>query len=265
MGFFDKITEQVSDITSIIRRVSAIEGAISSIENWRHQQADPNISSNIKNITTATSNIETMYQNIKSVASRVEALPEQFETHLRDVVAPEITSNMRTTLTTYVDDMIDDLKDKITTWVIGFVGDPSIPLINQTEGTILSFLHTAQSKAELAITSAKSIFDRLQIAATQLKSDADAVGGASGELLNSMAVEMEAIKQQFVSFGAKVYESAELIGKNLGYAGKELEEAYVQIKLPLDMVNIYAKRCRDDNIVFLPYNIFMTLYWGFLK
>jgi len=300
MGFFDKITEQVTDVTSIVRKVAALETAINSIETWRHQQADPSILENITNIGIILDDIQTMYQNIVNVADRVEAIPAEFEKHLREVVAPDIISNITSNITRYVDeevdkakiaiekwiaevtvpdvikqvkdkitiyvdDMLIDIKDKLKQWVSSFVGDPDIPLCDNPKDTIMGILCSAQEKANVAITAAKSILAKFTAAASQLKTDTANIGVASSELLNVMELELREIKDQFISFGNNVYASAQLIGKNMEYAANELKEATTEIKTPLSMVKLYADRARNDGLIYLPYNIFMTIAWGFLK
>lgn len=147
--------------------------------------------------------------------------------------------------------------------------------VNEALTKAVSASSVAQQAAEMAnssvvgakeaLTKATSIYEKFQLAAAQLAIDTKAIGTASNELIDSMGTEISAMRNAFIKFGADIGDSAKVVVGNMKYLKDEFVEAKDQIQYPLQFVKTYAKRCKDDALIYLPYNIFMMSYWGFLK
>ncbi len=164
-----------------------------------------------------------------------------------------------------IDTAITTVKKEIGNWVYSFVGNPNIPLCDNDEKTIMGILCNIQGAVEKGFLDAKAIFEKFQSASAQLSVDTKLLGDSSVKMLDSMTTEITVIKKQFMSFGTNIYNASLIVGEKMKYLANELSEGYVQIKKPLEVVKEYGLRCKDDNIVFLPYNVYMAIYWGFMK
>jgi len=162
---------------------------------------------------------------------------------------PVAIENAKTTLKSYTDSTINSLKT--------YTDDIS----NQ----IKVIATDALDKAEVAVGYAQTLVNKIAAAGTQLATDVDDLRVASNELMTVLSNEFINIRSQFVSFGNALYSSAIQIVNSAEFVKNEFIEAVGQIQTPLKHVFTYAERARKHAIWFLPYNIFMTIYWGFLK
>lgn len=177
----------------------------------------------------------------------------------------EVKNTIKTEVASAIDIAINTAKSEIGNWVYSFVGNPSIPLCDNDEKTIMGILCTVQKAVEKGFIDAKTVFEKFQLASAQLAVDTKAISTASIELIDSMGIEITAIRDGFVKFGTDISNSAKVVVGNMKYLKNEFVEAKNQIQYPLSIVNTYAKRCKNDALIFLPHNIFMTIYWGFLR
>ena len=198
-------------------------------------------------------------------------------------IMTNMTTDVENRVKTYTNGMVDDAKNTLTTFSINTtktaenslttyinsmvaqakaqIFDYTDPLIDE----IRNIAEPALDKAKVALTNAQMLFNRISNASNQLSVDFEAIGIASNNLINKLSTEILTIRNGFITFGTEIKSAAEFIKGNMLYVKDEFMEAKTQISYPMSIINTYANRCRNDNIIFLPYNLFMTLYWGFLR
>lgn len=165
-----------------------------------------------------------------------------------------------------LDSLVVTAKNEIGNWVVGFVGNPELDICHvDNKGTIMGFLCVTQNEANTAIAKATAIVDKLKKASIQLNVDVGYLQTASDTMITTLTTEILNIQNQFIAFGTAIKTSAKGIVEKTIDVRDEFTEAYNQVNAPLAMVKEYARRCKDDNIIFLPHNIFMMAYWGFFR
>ena len=84
-------------------------------------------------------------------------------------------------------------------------------------------------------------------------------------MLTTLTTEIGAIKTEFVDFGTSIRATAQGIVEKTIDVRNEFTEAIEQVNAPMLMVKEFSQRCKDDNVIYLPYNIGQMIYWAFLK
>jgi len=145
----------------------------------------------------------------------------------------------------------------------------SVSLINNAKTEMANYSQTLVAKIEdtgkIAIAQATAITEKMKQAATTLNTDVKSLKTASDQMLLTLTNEIETIKNQFIDFGQLIKGAAMRIGEKTLVVRNEFTEAINQVDVPMRMVKEYGRRCKEDNVIFLPTNIFGMIYWGFLK
>ncbi len=123
----------------------------------------------------------------------------------------------------------------------------------------------AMEKANTAISAATTIANNMKEAATVLNTDVKNLKTASDGMLTTLTTEIGTIKNQFITFGQSIKQAALGIVEKTVEIRNEFTEAVNQVNAPMLMVKEYARRAKEDNIIFLPINVVGMIYWAFLK
>ena len=200
------------------------------------------INNSMVTIKTDIVNFKTEVENyINNAMATIESDIDKFKLDIKNTMV-----SFKIEIETLVDSLITTAKTELKSYVD-------------------SLIATVKSIADAAIAKATILTDKMKAAANQLNVDVLSLQSASDIMVTTLTNEIKKIQNQFITFGTAIRTSAKGIVDYTNLVKDELIEGKNQIAYPLSFVNTYAKRCRDDAIIFLPYNLFMTIYWGFLK
>jgi hypothetical protein len=125
--------------------------------------------------------------------------------------------------------------------------------------------NVAIERATVAVNKATIIAEKMKSASTQLNTDVINLKTASDNMLSTLTTEIGEIKNQFVNFGISIRTAAQGIVEKTIDVRNEFSEAIDQVNAPMLMVKEYGRRCKEDNVIFLPINVVGMIYWAFLK
>ena len=211
----------------------------------------------------ATSKANSAISKANSALAEIPIAVAAAKTSLTKYTNTEI-NNAKNTIKTYVDNSLSNFEIKVSK----AFNEAEIILKQYTEELVKQVktaADTALTYSKDALAKAQTLVNKLIATGKQLGIDVGALKLAGEDLVSILATEVNNIKSRFIAFGQNLKDSAIVIANNTIYVKNEFLEATNQIQVPLKMVNSFAKKCKNENIIFLPFNIFMTLYWAFLK
>jgi hypothetical protein len=136
---------------------------------------------------------------------------------------------------------------------------------NSLVAEIENISNVAIERATVAVNKATIIAEKMKSASTQLNTDVINLKTASDNMLSTLTTEIGEIKNQFVNFGISIRTAAQGIVEKTIDVRNEFSEAIDQVNAPMLMVKEYGRRCKEDNVIFLPINVVGMIYWAFLK
>lgn len=240
-----------SDTVRSLKQLSTISSRLRATENWIKEFGDPNIRENIKKIS--------------------DNADKALQASLKAQKAADKAQNALDTIPVAV----EDAKKEILSFTTSHTNVIKNELKNYTNAIRVNLEKSIEKAedaannaiiiADNAVARAKTVLSKIQNAGTQLIADSKNIKNIGETMIETLETEFDDIKNGFVLLGQSLWDAALNIKDNTMNVKDELVEAKNEIQEPLDKVKVYAKRIWDHPLIFMPYNVFMALYWGFIK
>lgn len=239
-------TQDVKDFSSLLQRVRQIESNVNALMQWKDSDAIPTMNNNIADIRNIYTNIQT------SVLPKIEDNVKE----IRDAVAQ---ISKATNIALEASALSESASEKVSNALNKAIA------ASDTASKAADLANIASFKASEVYTQSADLLGKFQKASAQLKKDTEDISATANALAVSFGNEITNIKNQFLTFGGNVYTRSKAVATGMNNIGSQMVSAVSQIEDPLNWVIEYARRVREHPLIFAPYNIWKTIWWGFIK